>query len=323
MGYTPEQRRNIALAKQMTRRDPQRVRMALLEAMAVESRFRHLNYGDRDSQGVLQQRPGQGWGPYIPGVRGVRQDINDFLVRARRTNRGFRGTPGQLAQAVQRSAFPERYDQEESRAIDLLRSNIGGRGGSPGRVLAGRLEPSQGVAGPSAGTSPAVAYLLQASNELAGGRMPDSNALLGALVAQRQLSEQPSPQAQDLAGRVQGGYAGTAPAQGGGGVEELFYDPLGAIDNNTNIKPIGGHDDHVHFSARNVGQIKSAIAKAKQLGLRVSENPAVDPVDPVHTSGSFHYQKFKGTKYGRAIDVSGNPSRMAAFYRWVERNYRR
>lgn len=210
MAYDAEQRRNIALALRMTRGDSRRVRQALLEAGLVESHWHHLHGGDRDSQGVLQQRPSQGWGPYIPGVRGVKQDIMDFLVRARRADRGFRGTPGQLAQAVQRSAYPDRYDEHAGEAQSLL----GGRmASSPGMNIAGRLRGSQSAPGVSqpAAVNPMVMNLLQTSNELAQGRMPDSSRLLEALVASRQMAEQPSEPAQSVAASVNYG----APRGGG------------------------------------------------------------------------------------------------------------
>src|SRR6266540_3019875 len=117
MSYTAEQRRNIALARALSRGYGPRVRKSLLEAMAVESSFRNLHYGDRDSQGVLQQRPSTGWGP--PG--NAETDIRQYLDRAGAlAQRGFRGTAGQLAQAVQRSAFPGRYDQRAQEAASLL-----------------------------------------------------------------------------------------------------------------------------------------------------------------------------------------------------------
>ena len=106
----------IDLGLSLSAKDAPRVRRALLSAMAVESNFRNVNYGDRDSLGVLQQRPSQGWG--APG--NPRQDINQFLSRARAANRGFKGTAGALAQSVQRSAFPERYDQRMGQVNELL-----------------------------------------------------------------------------------------------------------------------------------------------------------------------------------------------------------
>ena len=41
---------------------PPKVRLSAFEAAIVESGVHNLNYGDRDSLGVFQQRPSQGWG---------------------------------------------------------------------------------------------------------------------------------------------------------------------------------------------------------------------------------------------------------------------
>ncbi len=95
-------------------------RLALFEAGLVESGLRNLNYGDRDSVGALQQRPSQGW----RGLMNPYRAALEFLQRALAL-RPWRGSAGQLAQAVQRSAFPGRYDQVAGQARQFLQG--GGR----------------------------------------------------------------------------------------------------------------------------------------------------------------------------------------------------
>lgn len=90
---------------------------AAFAAAWVESRFRNLNYGDRDSLGVFQQRPSQGWGT-PQQVMNVEYAAQKFFETAQRVSQS--GTPGQLAQRVQRSAFPERYDQQIAAADEML-----------------------------------------------------------------------------------------------------------------------------------------------------------------------------------------------------------
>jgi hypothetical protein len=76
----------------------------------------------------------------------------------------------------------------------------------------------------------------------------------------------------------------------------------------------GGHANHVHAAAGPKTIV--ALGKyAQKLGLRVSENPAFDQVDPVHTEGSYHYQD-------KAIDVSGSKPLMEKFAKYVV-NYNR
>lgn len=62
------------------------------------------------------------------------------------------------------------------------------------------------------------------------------------------------------------------------------------------------------------------IREAQRRGLRVSENPFVDKVDPVHTRGSQHYQMFPGSRAGKAVDIGGNPKQLQQMFRWVEAN---
>lgn len=98
---------------------------ALVEALIVESGVRNLNYGDADSLGPLQQRKSQGW----KHPRNVAYAVRDFLVHARAVNsRGM--SAGTLAQSVQRSAYPEKYDKVAREANRLLASRPAGRVGA-------------------------------------------------------------------------------------------------------------------------------------------------------------------------------------------------
>ncbi|CAM3566522.1 peptidoglycan-binding domain-containing protein [Stackebrandtia soli] len=105
-----------------------KVMLAAFEAGWVESHMNNLNCGDRDSLGVFQQRPSQGWCDPASLCLDVNHATNRFLDQAipnDRNNPGY--TAGQLAQSVQRSAYPERYDQAEAKA----RAMIAEAGGTP------------------------------------------------------------------------------------------------------------------------------------------------------------------------------------------------
>lgn len=102
--------------------------LAALEAALVESSLRNLNYGDRDSIGLFQQRTSQGWGS-VSEILDPNYAARAFFQGAG-TNAGVfsvsqSGSAGQMAQRVQRSAFPGRYDQHEAEARSLL-SQLGG-----------------------------------------------------------------------------------------------------------------------------------------------------------------------------------------------------
>lgn len=197
--YTPEQRRNINTALRLTRRDRPKTRRALLEAMAVESNYRHLRYGDRDSVGVLQQRPSQGWGP---ASENAQTDMLQFLQRARRAmSGGYKGTAGQLAQSVQRSAFPDRYDQRRSEVNALMRGTPGGRG------FGGGLDGAVNAAAQSGGINrqAVAAWLMQRANSrLSGQEAPGFGALLPLLASQQNEPHQVKGQVGPYAVEVQG-----------------------------------------------------------------------------------------------------------------------
>ncbi|MBA0053875.1 hypothetical protein E0L36_24380 [Streptomyces sp. AJS327] len=97
-----------------------KVLLAAFEAGWVESHMNNLNCGDRDSLGVFQQRPSQGWGTPEQCMDPVHA-TNAFLDQAipnDANNPNF--TAGELAQSVQRSAYPERYDQSEEKARSMI-----------------------------------------------------------------------------------------------------------------------------------------------------------------------------------------------------------
>ena len=93
-----------------------KVILAAYEAAIVESGVHSLPYGDATSVGLFQQ---QDWW----GTRAQRLDpyyaSHEFLIRAIRQDRSFM-TPGQLAQDVQISAYPLRYDQRRLQALSLI-----------------------------------------------------------------------------------------------------------------------------------------------------------------------------------------------------------
>ncbi|MFG3496993.1 hypothetical protein [Streptomyces sp. NPDC047928] len=96
------------------------VMLAAFEAGWVESHMNNLDCGDKDSLGVFQQRPSQGWGApeRITRVSYAAERFFDRAVEVEERHPGL--TAGQLAQRVQRSAFPDRYDAAEAKARELL-----------------------------------------------------------------------------------------------------------------------------------------------------------------------------------------------------------
>jgi hypothetical protein len=98
---------------------PDRAVVIALATAQQESRLRNLDYGDRDSLGLFQQRPSQGWG--------TETQVQDPVYAAGKFYDGLVKVPGwdsgrltDVAQAVQLSGFPEAYQQWEPMATELV-----------------------------------------------------------------------------------------------------------------------------------------------------------------------------------------------------------
>lgn len=109
---------------------PTRAVTIALAAAFQESQLRNLDYGDRDSVGLFQQRPSQGWG--------TAEKLMDPVYASRRFYTALLGVPRyrelplhEAAQRVQRSADGSAYAQHETRA-SLLAGALTGR--SPAAV---------------------------------------------------------------------------------------------------------------------------------------------------------------------------------------------
>ena len=109
---------------------PERAVVVALATAQQESTMRNLDYGDRDSLGLFQQRPSQGWGT----PEQVRDPVYaagkfyDGLVEVRNWQ-SLRVTDA--AQRVQRSGFPEAYQQHSTLAEQLTAAFTAGE---PGRL---------------------------------------------------------------------------------------------------------------------------------------------------------------------------------------------
>jgi hypothetical protein len=123
----PEQAANAATitAVASQRKLPERaVTIALATAMQ-ESSLRNIGHGDRDSLGLFQQRPSQGWG--------TEQQITDPVYSSGRFYDHLVQIPGYsrlpltvAAQRVQHSGYPQAYAKHETNAA-LLTAALTGR----------------------------------------------------------------------------------------------------------------------------------------------------------------------------------------------------
>ncbi|MFI9628176.1 hypothetical protein [Streptomyces sp. NPDC052042] len=104
---------------------PERAVTIALATALQESALRNIEHGDRDSLGLFQQRPSQGWG--------TGEQILDPVYSAGEFYRHLAEVPGYsrlpltvAAQRVQRSGFPQAYAKHEPDAA-LLAAALTGR----------------------------------------------------------------------------------------------------------------------------------------------------------------------------------------------------
>lgn len=117
---TGEQAENAALiaATAVRRGMPARAASIALATAYQESKLTNIDYGDRDSLGLFQQRPSQGWGTREQILDPV-YSTNAFYDALDRVS-GYEGMEITVAaQRVQRSAYPDAYadHEEDGRAL--------------------------------------------------------------------------------------------------------------------------------------------------------------------------------------------------------------
>ena len=120
--------------------------ISLMTAMQ-ESTLRNLNYGDRDSLGLFQQRPSQGWGSpqQVMNPEYAARKFFESLLRVGNRNQ----LPLTLAaQAVQRSGFPYAYARWQSMAEALA----GSMGSDPNQLPGFGMFARMVAAGAGVGT---------------------------------------------------------------------------------------------------------------------------------------------------------------------------
>jgi hypothetical protein len=172
--FSPEQAVNAATitAVGTARGLPERAVTIALATALQESALRNIDHGDRDSLGLFQQRPSQGWGTerqimdpiYSAGM------FYDHLVEVP----DYTELPLTVAaQRVQRSGFPEAYAKHEPDAA-LLAAALTGRAGGT-LTCAGRPDAVR-AAGPDAVRDALLRDFGRDAVQQAGSAVPDAAA---------------------------------------------------------------------------------------------------------------------------------------------------
>ncbi|MFW7414418.1 hypothetical protein [Demequina sp. SO4-18] len=126
---TAEQANNIGIivAGSIRHGLPARAATIGVATAIQESSLRNIDYGDRDSVGLFQQRPSQGWGS-IEEILDPYYSTDRFYDALRDISNWRELDVTVAAQAVQRSGFPDAYADHEEEGR-LWASALTGHGG--------------------------------------------------------------------------------------------------------------------------------------------------------------------------------------------------
>lgn len=129
--------RLIAAVGRQMKMSSRDILIAIMAAMQ-ESSLRNLNGGDRDSRGLFQQRPSQGWGT-VQQVTDPIYSSKKFFSALKSVRNRNNMTLSQAAQSVQKSAYPSAYADRENDARQML-NYIGEKGGLPWPVASPQMD---------------------------------------------------------------------------------------------------------------------------------------------------------------------------------------
>jgi hypothetical protein len=126
---SPEQATNARTiaAVAAARHLPERAVVIAVATALQETHLRNLPYGDRDSLGLFQQRPSQGWGTPAQ-VQDPSYAAGKFFDHLVTVPNWETGRLTEVAQAVQRSGFPEAYEKWSGTAQAVADSLVGPTG---------------------------------------------------------------------------------------------------------------------------------------------------------------------------------------------------
>ncbi|WP_416070220.1 heavy metal transporter [Streptomyces scabiei] len=198
--FTPEQAANAATISAVgTSRDlPERAVTIALATALQESGLRNIAHGDRDSLGLFQQRPSQGWGTeqQIQDPVYAAGEFYEHLVKVA----DYERLPLTVAaQKVQRSGYPEAYAKHEPDAT-LLAAALTGRSAAS-LTCEGRREPAAGTGTAVAGGPAAVRGAL--ARDFGDDAFESAAAVVGSEGgASAKASPSPSPSTSPAAGTV-------------------------------------------------------------------------------------------------------------------------
>jgi hypothetical protein len=120
----------------MRRKMPERAVVVALATALQESKLENRDDGDRDSLGLFQQRPSQGWGT-AENIQDPRYAADKFYSALKRVKGWKTMRVTDAAQKVQRSAYPNAYEKWADEAAVLAKALTGQVTGAVGCTVTG------------------------------------------------------------------------------------------------------------------------------------------------------------------------------------------
>jgi hypothetical protein len=118
------------------RKMPERAVVVALATALQESKLENLEHGDRDSVGLFQQRPSQGWGT-PEQIRDPRYSAGKFYGSLKKVKGWKKMRVTDAAQKVQRSAYPNAYQKWADEAEVLAKALTGRATGAVACTVSG------------------------------------------------------------------------------------------------------------------------------------------------------------------------------------------
>jgi cell wall-associated NlpC family hydrolase len=279
---------------------PARGQIVALATALQESGLRNLTYGDRDSLGLFQQRPSQGWGTANEILDPVHASTK-FYEALEKVSGWQSLSVTQAAQAVQKSGFPEAYAKWEplatalQQAIEPLLSKAGGTSPSP--------SPS-GSGGTGSSPTSTAGGCTSGGDGTGFGTIPP-----GAVPAGYKIPADAPPKVQ-TAIRWALGQLGTPYQWGGSCTDSHGPDPMGRCDCSSLMQQ--------SYKAAGVTLTRTTYTQVKE-GKPVSVD-ALQPGDLVFTEGTAEVPEHVGMVVGQGLIVNaprtGDVVRLATLASW-------
>ncbi|MEV7145058.1 C40 family peptidase [Streptomyces sp. NPDC093084] len=282
---------------------PARGQIVALATALQESGLRNLTYGDRDSLGLFQQRPSQGWG--------TANEILDPVHASTKFYKGLEKVSGwqslsiaQAAQAVQKSGFPEAYAKWEPLATALQQAI------APLLQKAGDPSPSPSPSSPTNASTPSLSTASNCSEEGDGtdfGTIP-----AGTLPVDYKIPAT-APTKVQTAIRWALGQLGTPYQWGGTGTRSHGTDAMGRCDCSSLMQQA--------YKAAGVTLPRTTYTQVKD-GKAVSVD-ALRPGDLLFTEGTAAVPEHVGMAIGHGLIVhaphTGDVVRITTLASWKSR----